>query len=104
VDANSFYASVECLYRPEIRNKPVSVCGDPQARHGIVLTSNQLAKKCGVKTGMAIWQARQCCPELVVVPPDYGLYLHFSHMLRAICDEYSDRVESYGLDECWVRP
>lgn len=102
MDANSFYASVECLYHPEIRNKPVSVCGDPQARHGIVLTSNQLAKKRGVKTGMAIWQARQCCPELVVVPPDYALYLHFSRMLRAICDDYSDRVESYGLDENWV--
>ncbi len=102
MDANSFYASVECLYRPEVRNKPVSVCGDPQARHGIVLTSNQFAKKCGVKTGMAIWQARQYCPELVVVPPDYALYLHFSQMLRAICDEYSDRVESFGLDEEWV--
>lgn len=102
MDANSFYASVECLYRPEVRNKPVSVCGDPQARHGIVLTGNQLAKKCGVKTGMAIWQARQCCPELVVVPPDYALYLHFSHMLHAICDDYSDRVESFGLDENWL--
>lgn len=102
LDANSFYASVECLYRPEIRSRPVSVCGDPEARHGIVLTSNQLAKKSGVKTGMAIWQARQFCPELVVVPPDYALYLHFSQMIRAMCDEYSDRVESFGLDECWL--
>lgn len=102
LDANSFYASVECLYRPEIRSKPVSVCGDPEARHGIVLTSNQLAKKRGVKTGMAIWQARQFCPELVVVPPDYPLYIHFSRMMRQMYEQYTDRVESFGLDECWL--
>ncbi len=102
MDANSFYASVECLYRPALRDKPVSVCGDPEARHGIVLTSNQHAKRRGIKTGMAIWQARQLCPDLVAVPPDYALYLHFSRMIRDICCGYSDRVESFGLDECWV--
>lgn len=101
-DANSFYASVECLYRPEIRNFPLSVCGDPEARHGIVLASNQIAKKRGVKTGMAIWQARQACPDLITVPPDYELYLHFSCKLREIYEQYSDRVESFGLDECWI--
>ena len=74
VDANSFYASCECLYRPSIREKPVAVCGDPEARHGIVLTKNQHAKKYGVQTGEAIWQAKQKCPSLVVVPPDYPLY------------------------------
>lgn len=102
VDANSFYASVECLYRPKERGRPLSVCGDPEQRHGIVLASNPLAKVHGVKTGMAIWQAREACPDLVVVPPDYKLYLHFSQMLRDIYDEYSDRVESFGLDECWL--
>lgn len=61
VDANSFYASCECLYRPSIREKPVAVCGDPEARHGIVLTKNQYAKKYGVQTGEAIWQAKQKC-------------------------------------------
>lgn len=101
-DANTFYASVECLYRPEIRQRPVAVCGDPEARHGIVLTANRLAKSRGVKTGMAIWQARQVCPALVVVPPDYALYIHFSRMMREIYEEYSDRVESFGLDECWI--
>lgn len=104
MDANSFYASVECLYRPALRDKPVSVCGNQKARHGIVLTSKQHAKRRGAKTGMAIWQARQFCPDLVAVPPDYALYLHFSRMIRDICCEYSDRVESFGLDECWVRP
>lgn len=101
-DANSFYASVECLYDPDIREKPVAVCGDPEARHGIVLTANRIAKKQGVKTGMAIWQARQACPQLVAVPPDYPLYLHFSKRLREIYRDYSDRVESFGLDEAWI--
>lgn len=101
-DANSFYASVECLHRPDVRNGPLSVCGDPEMRHGIVLASNQQAKKQGVKTGMAVWQAKQKCPGLVVVPPDYALYKHFSHMLREIYECYSDRVESFGLDECWL--
>ena len=101
-DANSFYASVECLYRPEAQGRPLSVCGDPEKRHGIVLASNQLAKKYGVKTGMALWQARQICPGLIAVPPDFALYKHFSRMLRDIYETCSDRVESFGLDECWV--
>ncbi|MBQ8616961.1 MAG: DNA polymerase IV [Clostridia bacterium] len=102
VDANSFYASCECLYRPSIREKPVAVCGDPEARHGIVLTKNQHAKKYGVQTGEAIWQAKQKCPSLVVVPPDYPLYLHMSRQMHEIFGKYSDKVESFGLDEAWV--
>lgn len=102
VDANSFYASCECLYRPSIREKPVAVCGDPEARHGIVLTKNQHAKKYGVQTGEAIWQAKQKCPSLVVVPPDYPLYLHMSRRMHEIFGQYSDKVESFGLDESWI--
>ena len=102
VDANSFYAPCECLYRPSIREKPVAVCGDPEARHGIVLTKNQHAKKYGVQTGEAIWQAKQKCPSLVVVPPDYPLYLHMSRQMHEILGQYSDKVESFGLDESWV--
>lgn len=101
VDANSFYASVECAYDPDIRGKAVAVCGDPEARHGIVLTSTREAKSKGVKTGMAIWQAKQVCPDLIVLPPDYELYLHYSHMMRDILMEYSDNVEAFGLDENW---
>ena len=101
-DANSFYASVECLYRPELRDKPVAVGGDVEARHGIILTKNQLAKRCGVKTGEAIWQAKQKCPELVCVPPDFSLYARFSRRMRALYEEYTSRVESFGLDECWL--
>ncbi|MBR4360917.1 MAG: DNA polymerase IV [Clostridia bacterium] len=102
VDANCFYASVECLYHPSIRTKPVAVCGDPEARHGIVLTANYPAKRMGVRVGQAIWQAKQTCAGLVTVPPHYDLYVHFSRMMRAIWEEYSDRVEAFGLDENWL--
>ncbi len=68
-DMNNCYASIELLHHPELRGKPLAVGGDPEARHGIVLAKDQLAKKCGVKTGMALWQARQVCPEIVFVPP-----------------------------------
>ena len=102
VDANSFYASVEVLYNPSLRGKAISVCGDPEARHGIVLASTLPAKRCGVRTGMAIWQARQLCPQLVCVPPNYQLYIHFSKMIRAIEEARTDRVEAFGLDENWL--
>ena len=102
-DANSYYASVECLYTPSIRDKPMAVCGDPQARHGIVLAANTIAKKrFHVQTGDAIWQARLKCPNLICVPPDYELYIRFSKKMRRIYEQYSDRVESFGLDENWV--
>lgn len=81
-DANCFYASVEMLYHPEFAGKPLAVGGDPEARHGIVLTANYIAKKHGVKTGMALWQARQACPDVIFVPPRMDLYLKFSSMLR----------------------
>ena len=102
VDANSYYASVECLYTPSIRHKPVAVSGDAEARHGIILTKNQIAKQYGVQTGEAIWQARQKCPDLICVPPDYALYIHFSAKMRKLYEEYSNRVESFGLDEAWI--
>lgn len=101
-DLNSFYASVECLYHPELRNKPVAVGGDPEERHGIILTKNDLAKKCGVKTGEALWEARQKCPDIVIDPPNFPLYLKFSKMARDIYADYTDKVEPYGIDECWL--
>ena len=102
VDMNNFYASVECLYRPEIRNHPVAVAGDPLNRHGIILAKNMIAKKLGVTTGEAIWEAKLKAPGLVLVPPDYKKYLHFSRMAREIYYEYSDQVEAFGLDENWI--
>lgn len=101
-DANCFYASVEMLYHPEFAGKPLAVGGDPEARHGIVLTANYIAKKHGVKTGIALWQARQACPDVIFVPPRMDLYLKFSSMLREIYGEYTDKIEPYGCDEAWL--
>lgn len=101
-DLNNFYASVECAYRPELKQVPLAVCGDPDARHGIVLAKNELAKCAGVKTGEAIWQARQKCPDLQVLPPDFKKYMHFAHLMREIYAEYTDYIEPFGLDEAWL--
>ncbi len=101
-DANSFYASVECVKNPSLWDKPVAVCGDPEARHGIVLTKNQVAKKFGIQTGEAIWQAKQKCPELLVLAPDYDMYVDFSRKMREIYEDYTDCVEAFGLDENWL--
>lgn len=102
VDLNNFYASVECLYRPEIRGLPVVVTGDAEARHGIVLAKNYPAKAAGIKTGEVIWQARQKCPGLITVPADFSKYLRFSRLARAIYADYTDQIESLGIDECWL--
>lgn len=101
-DCNCFYASVEMLYHPELSGQPLAVGGDPEARHGIVLTANYIAKRCGVKTGMALWQAKQLCPSIVFVPPRMDLYLRFSQMTHEIYADYTDLQESYGIDECWL--
>ena len=91
------------MYNPEIRNKPVVVGGSEETRHGIVLTGNAIAKsRYGVKTGMSLTDARALCPKLVVVPPNYPRYLRFSKMLRQIYSDYTDTVEPFGLDECWL--
>lgn len=102
VDMNNFYASVECLYRPEIRHLPVAVAGDPLNRHGIILAKNMIAKRLGVKTGEAIWEAKQKTPKLVTVPPDFAKYLKFSRLARSILYDYTDQIEAFGLDENWA--
>lgn len=102
IDCNKFYASVECLHRPEIRNKPVAVGGKTEERRGIVLTKNEIAARFGVSTGEPLWQARQKCPDLVVVPPNFPLYMRFSKMARNIYRDYSRQIEPFGLDENWV--
>ena len=102
VDCNNFYASVECLYHPELRGKPIAVGGDAEARHGIILAKNYEAKAFGVKTGEALWQAKQKCPRLIIIKPNFNLYLRFSRLARAIYIDYTPQVESFGLDECWL--
>ena len=101
-DMNNFYAGVECHHRPEIRSKPVVVGGDEEARHGIVLAKNNIAKAAGIKTGEALWQAREKCDGLIVIPPNYPLYIRYSRLARQIYSDYTPQVESFGLDECWL--
>ncbi len=101
-DMNSFYASVEMMLEPKLRGKAVAVCGSTEDRHGIVLAKSELAKKAGVKTGMVNWEARQACPGLIVVPPQYDEYLKYSKLAHEIYYRYTDLVEPFGMDECWL--
>ena len=101
-DINAFYASVEVQRHPELRGKPVAVCGSQEERHGIVLTANYVAKPRRVKTGMAIWQAKEVCPDLVILPPDMAEYIRISRYAREIYEDYTDQVEPFGLDESWL--
>ena len=102
VDMNCFYASVEMAEDPSLRGKPVIVGGDEESRHGIVLTASYPAKRRGVKTAMTLWEARRVCPEAIIVPPRYGLYMCYSRHARELYNEYTDLVEPFGLDEAWL--
>lgn len=101
-DMNSFYASVEMMLNPSLRGKAVAVCGATEDRHGIVLAKSEKAKKAGVKTGMVNWEAKKLCPDLVLVPPQYEQYLKFSKLAHQIYYRYTDLVEPFGMDECWL--
>ena len=101
-DMKSFYASVEMMLDPSLRGKAVAVCGATEDRHGIVLAKSELAKKAGVKTGMVNWEARVKCPGLVIVPPRYDQYVRFSRLARQIYARFTDLVEPFGMDECWL--
>ena len=101
-DLNCFYASVELLSRPDLREIPTAVCGDPSSRHGIILAKNEPAKRYGVQTAETIWQAKKKCPGLVLLPPHHGLYHEYSRKVNAIYDQYTDLVEPFGIDESWL--
>lgn len=102
IDCNKFYASVECFLHPELRDKPVAVGGSEKSRHGIILTKNEIASKYGLVVGEPLWKARQKCPELIIVPPHFPIYIEFSKRVRAIIEDYTDLIEPFGLDECWA--
>ncbi|GHU70838.1 DNA polymerase IV [Clostridia bacterium] len=101
-DLDAFYASVEVMLNPDLRGKPVAVCGSVENRHGIILAKSQLAKKAGVKTGQAGWEAKMACPGLILVPPQYDQYCKYSRLVRDIYERYTNVIESYGMDECWL--
>lgn len=101
-DLNCFYASVELLSHPELKEVPVAVCGDPNSRHGIILAKNEAAKRFGVKTAETLWQAKRKCPALTLLPAHHDQYRAYSRRVNAIYDEYTDLVEPFGIDECWL--
>lgn len=101
-DMNSYYVSVELLSRPHLRGKPVVVAGSESDRHGIVLAKSPQAVSTGITTGMALWEARMRCPDLVVLEPNYSKYSYYSKCAREIYRVYTDLVETLGLDECWL--
>ena len=101
-DLNCFYAAAEINDNPSLRGKCVAVCGSTENRHGIVLAKSYEAKKFGVKTGQANWQARQACPELIMIEPHYERYLYYSRQVRAIYARYSESIEPFGMDENWI--
>ena len=93
IDANAFYASVEMQENPTLRGKRIAICGSKEDRHGIVLTASYPAKRMGVKTGMAIWEAQKCCRDLIIVPPHYREYMRYSGYMREILQDYTDQVD-----------
>jgi DNA polymerase-4 len=101
-DLNNFFASVECLYHPELNGLPVAVGGSEKKRHGIILAKNQLAKSFGVKTAEPIWQAKVKCPHLVIVPPNMDKYVKYSNLVQEIYSRFTDDIEPFGIDECWL--
>lgn len=101
-DMNNFFASVECMMNPALKGHPVAVCGNVEERHGIILAKNELAKRYGVKTAEPLWQAKQKCPDLLAVPPHYDEYVKISHLAREIYGRYTELVEPFGMDECWL--
>ncbi len=101
-DMNGFYASVELLSRPDLRDKPMAVCGDPKSRHGIILAKNEIAKKYGVVTAETIWQAKKKCPDLQLVKPHHDRYKEFSEKINKIYLSYTDMVEPFSIDESWL--
>ena len=101
-DINACYANIELLFAPELRGRPMAVGGDAERRHGIILSKTEEAKRAGVRTGMALWEARRACPELVVLPPRFDRYIHFTREVQKIYAGYTDRREPFGLDESWL--
>ena len=101
-DCNNFFASCECLERPELRNVPMAVAGDPEDRVGIVVAKNEIAKKYGVKTTDTVWQAKRKCPDIVFVPPRHRFYKEVSNRVNAIYLDYTDYVEPASIDESYL--
>ncbi len=102
IDMNNCYAAIECKLNPELKGKCIAVAGNQEERHGIILAKNELAKGFNVQTGEPIWQAKKKCPGLIIIPPHYEEYLKHSKAARKIYSDYTDKIEPFGIDECWI--
>lgn len=101
-DLNNFYASCEVLQNPSLRGKPVAVGGKEEDRHGVVVAANYEAKKFGVKCGVTTHEAKRLCKNLVICSPHFSLYNKCSRMVRKIYESYTDKVEVFSIDECFL--
>ncbi|MBO6046468.1 MAG: DNA polymerase IV [Erysipelotrichaceae bacterium] len=101
-DINHCYAQIEEMKYPSTRLVPMAVGGHEESRHGIILAKNDLAKACGVKTGESLREAIKKCPDLLIIHPRYDDYIYYTNAVKDIYRRYSDRVESFGLDEAWI--
>lgn len=101
-DINHCYAQIEEMKFPQLRDVPMAVGGHEEERHGIILAKNDEAKKFHITTGESLREAYAKCPHLRIVHPDYEEYIYYTDRVKDIYHEYSDKVESYGLDEAWV--
>lgn len=101
-DLDNFFASAELISRPELRTFPIAVCGNPSSEHGIILSKNEHAKKFGVKTAETVFDAKNKCPDLILIPPNRNKYIKYSYYVRNIFLRYTDLVEPFGIDEAWL--
>lgn len=101
-DINHCYAQLEEMRDPALRHVPMAVGGSQEKRHGIILAKNDLAKKFGIRTGEPLTDARKKCPDLRIIHPDYEAYMYYTEKIKDVYRQYTDRVESFGLDEAWI--
>ncbi|WIF96546.1 MULTISPECIES: DNA polymerase IV [Pontibacillus] len=102
VDMNSFYASVEMAYNPELKGKPLAIAGNPEERKGIVVTASYEARAKGVKTTMPLWQARRLCPDMIVMRPNFDRYRKASREMFSILSQVTHLVQPVSIDEGYM--
>ena len=109
VDVNSAFLSWEACYRihhlggkQDLREMVSAVGGDQEKRHGIILAKSILAKKFHIQTGETVVSAKEKCPNLILVPPNYDLYNRSSKALIKLLSEYTDKIEQYSIDEAFL--
>lgn len=102
VDINHCFAQIIEMMYPQLKEVPMAVGGSEESRSGIILARNLEAKKFGVTTAETLREAYEKCPNLVIVPPSYAHFVYYSEKVKDIYREYTDKVESFGIDEAWI--